>query len=182
MNFNFIMQKVNFFIEKAKMNCDSESKIIIKTIENNFLQINMSLVDLIEKNKGDKSMRKTELGKQRIKEILGEKSEQIIEMFEAISPDFSNYILDFGYGDLYTRKGFTDKYRELAAVACLIGQGNTGLALKAHLNGMLNVGWTKDEIIELLIFLVAYAGFPPCVEAITTLKQITEEQAEKIEI
>ena len=120
-------------------------------------------------------MNKHEIGKQRIKEILGEKSVGIIKMFEEISPDFANYIIDFGYGDLYSRKGFSDKNRELAAVACLIGQGNIGLPLKAHLNGMLNVGWTKEEIIELFIFLIGYAGFPPCVGAFTTLKQVIEE-------
>lgn len=120
-------------------------------------------------------MNKNEIGKQRIKEIIGEKSDDIVKMFESVSPDFANYVVDFAYGDLYTRKGFTDKYRELAAVSCLIGQGNTGLPLKAHLNGMLNVGWTKEEVIELLIFLVGYAGFPPCVEAMMALKQIIEE-------
>ncbi|HSW71641.1 MAG TPA: carboxymuconolactone decarboxylase family protein [Gammaproteobacteria bacterium] len=125
-------------------------------------------------------MNKRGIGKQRIREIIGEKSESIIKMFEAISPDFANYVLDFGYGDLYSRKGFSDKHRELAAVACLIGQGNTGLPLKAHLSGMLNVGWKKEEIIELLIFLVGYSGFPACVEAITTFKQITEEMIENV--
>lgn len=124
-------------------------------------------------------MNKRDTGKKRIKEILGERSENIIQMFNNISPDFANYVLDFAYGDLYAREGFSDKYRELAAVACLIGQGNTGLPLKAHLNGMLNVGWTKAEIIELLIFLIGYVGFPPCVEAITVVKQIIEEMAEE---
>lgn len=120
-------------------------------------------------------MNKREIGKQRIKEIIGEKSEGIIKMFEAISPDFANYVLEFGFGDLYSRKGFSDKHRELVAVACLIGQGNTGLPLKTHLGAMLNVGWTKEEIIELLIFLVGYVGFPSCVEAISAFKEIIEE-------
>lgn len=121
-------------------------------------------------------MSKRELGEQRIKEILGDGSENIIKMFEQVSPDFANYILEFAYGDLYARKGLSDKHRELAAVACLIGQGNTGLPLKAHLRGMLNVGWEKEEIIELFIFLVGYVGFPSCVDAIGTLKQIMEEE------
>ncbi len=40
---------------------------------------------------------------------------------------------------------------------------------------MFNVGWKKEEIIELIIFLIGYAGFPSCVGAITTLKQVIEE-------
>ncbi len=120
-------------------------------------------------------MNKRELGRQRIKEILGDKSENLAQMFEKISPDFANYILEFAYGDLYARKGLSDKDRELAAVASLIGQGNTGIPLKTHLRGMLNVGWTKEEIIEVFIFLIGYVGFPSCVDAICSLKEVLEE-------
>lgn len=116
-----------------------------------------------------------ESGKQRMKEIIGDNSKNIIKMLETISPDFANYVTDFAYGDLYARKGLSDKHRELAAVACLIGQGNTGLPLKTHLNAMINVGWTKEDIIELLICLLGYVGFPSCVDAIMNLKQIIEE-------
>lgn len=119
-------------------------------------------------------MNKREIGKKRIIDILGAKSENIINELEKISPDFTNYLIEFGYGDLYTRKGLSDKERELAAVACLIGQGNAGLPLKAHLAGMLNVGWKKEEVIELLIFLTGFAGFSSSVDAIMQLQQITE--------
>lgn len=123
-------------------------------------------------------MNKQEIGKKRIKDIIGDKAEGLIKMFEEISPDFAKYIVEFGYGDIYARPNFADKYRELAAVACLIGQGNTGLPLKAHINGMLNVGWNKQDIAELFIFLIGYAGFPACVDAMLTLKQILEENKE----
>lgn len=121
-------------------------------------------------------MNKHDIGKQRIKEIIGDKAEGLIKTFEEISPDFAKYIVEFGYGDIYARPNFSDKYRELAAVACLIGQGNTGVPLKAHINGMLNVGWAKQDIIELFIFLIGYTGFPACVDAMLTLKQVFEEE------
>ena len=123
-------------------------------------------------------MNKREIGIQRINEVLGNKADDIIKAFNEISPDFTNYVVDYAYGDLYAREGFADKYRELAAVSCLIGQGNSGLAIKAHLNGMLNVGWTKEEIIEAIIYLTGYAGFPSCVDAILQLKEILKERGE----
>ena len=113
-----------------------------------------------------------EQGIQKMKEILGEKTGQRIEAFDKISPDFKNYIIDFAYGDLYARKGLSDKSRELAAVASLITQGSTGNALKAHLRGMLNVGWNKNEIIELLIFLIGFVGFPKVVDAMYVLAEL----------
>ena len=118
-------------------------------------------------------MGKREVGIQRMRQIVGDKTDDIIRLFEEISPDFTSYMLEFGYGNLYARKGLSDKHRELAAVACLVGQGNAGLSLKTHLQGMLNVGWSKEEIIELLIFLVGYAGFPSSVQALTALQELS---------
>ena len=117
-------------------------------------------------------MTKYETGLKRIKEILGPDSTEIIEHFKKISPDFSNYIVEFAYGDFYTRTTLPDKSKELAAVANLIGQGKTGFPLKAHLKGMLHVGWTKNDIIELLIFLTVYSGFPTIVETINIAQEV----------
>lgn len=115
---------------------------------------------------------KYETGLKRIQEVLGDKAPAIIKSFEKISPDFANYIVEFGYGDLYTRSGLSDKSRELAAVASLMGQGNTGTAIKVHLQGMLNVGWSKQEILELIIFLTGYCGFPTTVDAIKIADEV----------
>lgn len=117
-------------------------------------------------------MTRYEIGTKRVEEILGSNSDKIIENFKKISPDFAKYVVEFGYGDLYCRKGLTDRTRELAAVSSIIGQGNTGLPLKAHIRGMLNVGWTRDEIIEVIIFLIGYVGFPKTVEAILSVQEV----------
>lgn len=119
-------------------------------------------------------MSKYEIGKKRFTEIFGEGYFEIIENFEKTSPDFAKYIVEFAYGELYARPGLSDKTRELAAVACLIGQGNVGVPLKAHIQGMLHVGWTRKEIIEVLIFLIGYAGFPKTVDAIKVVQEVFE--------
>lgn len=111
-------------------------------------------------------------GMQRLKEILGEKGEEIVKGIEKTSPDFAKLIVDYGYGHFYTRTALTDREKELAAVANLVGQGQTGLPLKAHIQGMLNVGWKAHEVMELFIFLTAYTGLPTTVEAFKSLQEI----------
>ena len=118
---------------------------------------------------------KYEIGLRRIQDILGASALDTVKRFEEISPDFSKYVVEFAYGDLYERKGISDKTREIAAVACIIGQGNTGFPLRAHIKGMLNVGWTKNEIIEVLLFLVGYVGFPSIVDSFNIVKEVFEE-------
>lgn len=119
---------------------------------------------------------KYEIGLKRLQDILGVNAVETVKKFEEISPDFAKYVVEFAYGELYERKGIEDKTREVAAVACLIGQGNTGFPLRAHLKGMINVGWSKAEIIEVLLFLVAYVGFPPIVDSLNIVKEIFESK------
>lgn len=121
-------------------------------------------------------LNKYEIGLKRLNEVLGVNANDIVKKFEEISPDFANYVVEFAYGELYERKGIVDKTREVAAVACLIGQGNTGFPLRAHIKGMLNVGWSKNEIIEVLLFLVGYVGFPSIVDSLNIAKDVFEKE------
>ncbi len=120
-------------------------------------------------------MNQKDKGLIRIKEILGNLGEKSIENFNKISPDFTNYILNFAYGDIYTRDGLTDKNRELIVITSLISQGSTGLPVKAHFQGMLNVGWKKNEIIEIIIFLIPCVGFPSAVNALQAAQEVFDK-------
>lgn len=113
-----------------------------------------------------------EKGLQRITEILGVNGQEILKKYQKLSPDFADYVVNFGYGDLYSRKGLTDKTREVIALTSLVTQGKTGVAFKAHVIGMLNVGWTQTEVIEMLIFLIGFVGFPSVVEAINAAQEV----------
>lgn len=119
-------------------------------------------------------MNQHENGMRRMREILGPNADTVIENLSKISPDFAHYVVDFSYGDIYSRPGLSDKMREAMAVACLMGQGNTKLPLKSHIKGMLNVGWQKEEIIEIIIFLTIYCGFPTAVDTMAIAQEVFE--------
>lgn len=140
----------------------------------NIFRFILLMIDL-RVNKRSIFMDKAKKGQQRFKEVMGEKALEDLKNLEHISPDLSKYIIEFCYGDLFAREVLTDKTREVAIVGCLIGQGNTGLPLRNHLRGMLNVGWTPQEIIEVLILLIGYKGFPSVVEAMGVLQDILND-------
>lgn len=119
-----------------------------------------------------------ELREKRCRDILGKDADMIMDGFRKISPDFAEYIMQIIFGDLYQREGLTDKDRELAVVANLIGQGKVGFPLRVHIGGMLNVGWTEQEVIESLILLIGYVGFPSIVEAMKTAQEVFSERKE----
>ena len=114
-------------------------------------------------------MNSFEKGQLRAGQVYGEKSNELLGPLLGsaiqVAPELVNYMLEFAQGDIYTRSGLSDKDRELAITACLIGKGLTNEILEAHFIGMLRCGWTPHEIAEILLSLIPNIGFPQVIEA-----------------
>jgi 4-carboxymuconolactone decarboxylase len=82
-------------------------------------------------------------GWEKLKEVDGEAGERVIESLKDIAPDFARYLIEFPFGDIYARPGLDLKSRELAVVAALTALGNATPQLKVHIQGALNVGWSR---------------------------------------
>jgi 4-carboxymuconolactone decarboxylase len=109
-------------------------------------------------------------------EIMNKGSYKILkESLDDIAPDLARFIAEFAYGDIYTREGLDLKTREIATLAALTAMGTAPLQLKSHIHGALNVGCSKEEIIEVIIQMVAYAGFPAAINGIMAAKEVFEE-------
>ncbi len=120
-------------------------------------------------------MSKLKIGKQKLQDIMGTSTEEIMESFQKISPDFAHYVQEHVWGDIYARPGLTDKTRLAAVVGTLLGQGNVGIPLRRYIHAMLTTGWSKKEILELIIFLTVYAGYPITVDAIYVVEEVYKE-------
>jgi alkylhydroperoxidase/carboxymuconolactone decarboxylase family protein YurZ len=72
-------------------------------------------------------------GFEKLKEIDGEAGKRVLESFKDISPDFAKYIIEFPFGDIYSRTGLDLKSREIATVAALVTIGNALSQLKVHI-------------------------------------------------
>lgn len=121
-------------------------------------------------------MSKRKIGEQRMTEILGDNALNVLKRFEEISPDFAQILSEHAYGDVYARPLLSDKIKEVAAVASIMGQGKGGFPLKSHLMGLLNVGFTEAEVLELILFLTIYNGYPMSVEALQCAKDVFERK------
>ena len=63
-------------------------------------------------------------GVEKLREVSGEAGERVIDMLKDIAPDFARYLIEFPYGDIYSRPGLDLKTREIAVVAALTALGN----------------------------------------------------------
>lgn len=115
-------------------------------------------------------------GWQQLKAIDGTAGEQVIASLKDIAPDLARYVIEFPFGDIYSRPGLDLKSREIATVAALTALGNAKPQLKVHIQAALNVGCTREEIIEVVIQMAVYAGFPSALNGMTAVKEVFEQE------
>lgn len=117
-----------------------------------------------------------ELGSEKLKEIDGIGGENVIQSLQNIAPDVGKYIIEFAFGDVYTRPGLSMQEREMITITSLLTTGGCEPQLEVHINGSLNVGLSPEKIIETFIQCIPYTGFPKVLNAIYTAKKIFAER------
>ncbi|MGB3766245.1 MAG: carboxymuconolactone decarboxylase family protein [Phormidesmis sp.] len=113
-----------------------------------------------------------EKGWETIKRIYGDVGEEVLESVRSVSPDLARYTIEFPFGDVYARPGLDLKSREIATIAALTTLGNSPRELRAHIHGALNVGCTREEVVEVIIQMAVYAGFPAAINGIAAAKDV----------
>ncbi|MDQ8045777.1 MAG: carboxymuconolactone decarboxylase family protein [Solirubrobacteraceae bacterium] len=112
-------------------------------------------------------------GRARLSEIHGGGGEAIVDSLG----DLGRYVVEFAFGDVYSRPGLAPRDRALITIAMLAAMGGREPQLDVHLRGALSVGLTVDELRELMIHVAPYAGFPAAINGMERLKAMEETGA-----
>ncbi|WP_198087153.1 carboxymuconolactone decarboxylase family protein [Variovorax sp. E3] len=118
-------------------------------------------------------------GLAKLQEIDGEGGVKVVRSLADIAPDFARLLIEFPFGDIYSRPGLDLRAREIAVVAALTAMGNAAPQLKVHIQGALNVGVTRTEVIEIIMQMAVYAGFPAALNGITAAREVFAAEDEK---
>lgn len=111
-------------------------------------------------------------GWEKLKEVDGLAGENVIAALRDIAPDFARLLIEFPFGDIYSRPGLDLKTRELAVVAALTAMGNATPQLKVHIHGARNVGCSEHEVVEVIMQMAVYAGFPAALNGLFAAKEV----------
>ncbi|EGT0641859.1 carboxymuconolactone decarboxylase family protein [Citrobacter werkmanii] len=111
-------------------------------------------------------------GQKMLQKVDGKGGDAVVESLQDIAPDFARYLLEFPFGDIYSRPGLDLRSREIATVAALTAQGNAAPQLKVHIGAALHVGLTQDEIVEVIMQMAVYAGFPAALNGLFAAKEV----------
>jgi len=113
-----------------------------------------------------------ERGRRALVEIDGNAGTAVIAALADIAPDFATYLFEFPFGDIYSRPGLGLREREIATIAALAALGNAAPQLEVHIEAGLNVGLTRTEIVEVLMQMAVYAGFPAALNGLFAAKAV----------
>ncbi len=117
-----------------------------------------------------------ERGRRALAEIDGHAGEAVVASLADIAPDFATYLLEFPFGDIYSRPGLDLRAREIATIAALTAMGNAAPQLKVHIAAGLNVGISRQEIVEIIMQMAVYAGFPAALNGLFAAKAVFTER------
>ena len=111
-------------------------------------------------------------GQKMLQQVDGKGGEAVVNSLKDIAPDFARYLLEFPFGDIYARPGLDLRSREIATVAALTAMGNAAPQLNVHIGAALHVGLTQDEIVEVIMQMAVYAGFPAALNGLFAAKEV----------
>lgn len=115
-------------------------------------------------------------GQDMLQKVDGKGGNAVVESLKDIAPDFARYLIEFPFGDIYSRPGLDLRSREIATVAALTALGNVSPQLKVHIAAALHVGLTQEEITEVIMQMAVYAGFPAALNGLFAAKEVFTHQ------
>lgn len=116
-----------------------------------------------------------ERGEKLMRFVDGDKvADNLLAAYDDVAPDFTRYLVEFAFGEVYAREGDL-RHREIVAISSLATMGGCDAQLETHVQGAFNVGLTQDEIVEVIMTLIPYIGFPKTLNAIAMVKKVLDK-------
>lgn len=109
-------------------------------------------------------------GEAALARIHGERGHGYVEQLRAFAPEFADMLVDFPYGDIYARDGLDAKSRQIATISALTILGDASHELQIHITSALRCGCTRAEIIEVIMQMAVYGGFPRALSALSAAR------------
>ena len=117
-----------------------------------------------------------ERGERLLRQVDGDKvADNLLRAYEDVAPDFTRYLVEFAFGEIYARPGDL-RHRELIAISSLATMGGCDPQLETHVHGAFNAGLTEAEVVEAVMTLIPYVGFPRALNAMAVVKRVVEKR------
>jgi 4-carboxymuconolactone decarboxylase len=104
--------------------------------------------------------------------VLGDAHvDRALASVDPLSVDLQTLVTQFAWGMVWTRPQLERAQRSLITVALLVAL-NRQHELRAHLQGAINNGVTRDQIAETILHCSVYCGFPAALDAMRVAREV----------
>lgn len=104
-----------------------------------------------------------------------EKMDLVTNRLAEVAPDFARMVVEYAFGDIFSRDGLDLRARELIAIAVLAARGDAEVQLRAHVASAVKFGIARTEVVEALMQVSIYSGFPVAINALTACHDLLTE-------
>jgi 4-carboxymuconolactone decarboxylase len=109
-------------------------------------------------------------GREIMQQLTGS-AEATTALLSGLAPDYADWVTEFALGQVWARPGLDLKTRSLCTVAALTVLGRIG-SLKTHIRGALGNGATREEILEVILHMTVYGGFPDAWDGLAAAREV----------
>jgi 4-carboxymuconolactone decarboxylase len=90
---------------------------------------------------------------------------------DELAPDILRLVDEVLFGEIWTRPALDMKSRSMCTIAALTVLGRE-FQLRRHIQGALNIGITKQQVVEILCHMAFYGGLPVTVNGLRVAKEV----------
>jgi 4-carboxymuconolactone decarboxylase len=88
----------------------------------------------------------------------GHSGEQLVASLQEVCPDFATMTIEWALAGIMGRPGLDLITRELLLIAACTTLGFATPQLRAHIEAALNIGTTREQVVETILQMTFYAG------------------------
>lgn len=115
-----------------------------------------------------------ERGVETRKKLNGRRFGKTSPAIAELLPDLEEIVNEVNFGRIWARPGLDLKTRSAVTIGIVIALGRLP-QVEAYMANALNVGMTREELLELVMHTVFYAGLPAAHNAIEVAKKVLAE-------
>ncbi|HTL67004.1 MAG TPA: carboxymuconolactone decarboxylase family protein [Lacunisphaera sp.] len=107
----------------------------------------------------------------------GEAGEQMVAAMKDICPDFATMTIEWAMAGIMARPGLDLLTREFVVIAACVTLGHATPQLRAHIASALKLGATKQQVVEVILQTIFYAGGAAVANALGTANEVLQARA-----
>jgi 4-carboxymuconolactone decarboxylase len=106
----------------------------------------------------------------------GHAGEKLVEAVRDVCPDFANMTLEWALAGIQGRPGLDLRTRQFVVIASCVTLGHAVPQLRAHIEAALAIGASKQQVVEVILQMLFYAGGAATANALMVAKDVFAQQ------